>query len=105
MVELAPPRRECTPPRRGEVNYNRLRIMWKVYILRSEKFRKFYIGCTNNLERRIKEHNSGYNKSTCKYIPFQVVYTESYSDGSVAFLREKKIKSYKGGNAFKKLLE
>ena len=66
---------------------------------------KYYIGCTNNLERRIKEHNLGYNFSTKLRFPLELVYFEEYSNSKEAFIREKKIKSYKGGNAFKKLLE
>lgn len=79
--------------------------MWNVYVIKSRVKNKFYIGCTNNLERRIKEHNSGYNKSTCKFIPYEIVYKELYPNSSTAFKREKEKKSYKGGNAFKKLLE
>ena len=98
MVELA-------PPRRGEVNYLQAVYMWQVYILKSKKCGKFYIGCTNNLQRRLQEHNSGYNKSTYLHLPWEIVCTEAYSNSTVAFEREKKIKSYKGGNAFKKLLK
>lgn len=78
--------------------------MWQVYILKSERYNRFYTGCTNNLERRLKEHNCGYNKSTCRFAPFEVIYTESFTDGPTAFSREKQIKSYKGGEAFKKLI-
>ncbi|MEW6194660.1 MAG: GIY-YIG nuclease family protein [Bacteroidota bacterium] len=40
--------------------------MYTVYILLSEKDHKRYIGFTDNLERRLSEHNSGLVKSTKK---------------------------------------
>ncbi len=38
--------------------------MYYVYILLSEKDKKFYIGFTSDLKRRLKEHNEGKNPST-----------------------------------------
>jgi putative endonuclease len=78
--------------------------MWHVYILRSLQDGGFYIGCTNNLERRILEHERGYNISTRLRWPFELVYKEVYNQRSDAFAREKQIKSYKGGKAFHELL-
>jgi len=95
---------ELAPPRRGEVNYNRPEIMWTVYIIKGIKNTKYYIGCTNNLNRRLLEHNKGYNVSTSKHKPWIVVHFEKFNNQSEAYAREKEIKSYKGGNAFKKLL-
>ena len=77
---------------------------WGVYILRSKKDGKRYIGCTNDLPHRLKEHNSGKVYATRWRTPFEVVHSESYQDRAVAFAREKLLKSYKGGNALKRLL-
>ena len=38
-----------------------------------------YVGMTNDVERRIKEHNNGENKSTKTYSPFVLIYTEAFS--------------------------
>ena len=38
-----------------------------IYILRSFKNNRYYIGSTNNLTRRIKEHIQGKNRFTQKY--------------------------------------
>jgi predicted GIY-YIG superfamily endonuclease len=38
--------------------------MWYVYILRSMKDRNFYVGSTDNIRRRLTEHNSGKVDST-----------------------------------------
>jgi putative endonuclease len=60
-----------------------------VYILRSEKDRKLYIGLTNNFVRRFEEHNAGQVSSTKGRKPLKVVYIEEYSDRKQAAEREK----------------
>ncbi|CAN5147599.1 hypothetical protein BH11PAT3_BH11PAT3_2550 [soil metagenome] len=95
-------RRWRSLPRLGGVKS--IAYMWYVYILKSTKDGSYYIGCTNNHARRLEEHNSGYNLSTKSKAPWETVHIEEYDSQLIAFEREKKIKSYKGGNAFKKLL-
>jgi putative endonuclease len=48
---------------------------------------------TNNIEKRIKEHNSGYEKTTKPYAPFTLIYTEKLATRSEARIREKYFKS------------
>lgn len=79
--------------------------MWTVYILKSIPKSKYYIGCTNNIDRRISEHNNGQTSSNKAYIPYGLIYTEMYKTQQEAYAREKQIKRYKGGRAFKKLIE
>jgi putative endonuclease len=78
---------------------------WNVYILKSLIGQKLYIGCTNNLNRRIREHNAGHNTSTRLRAPFELIYTETYTDQTAAYQREKLLKRYKGGNALRKLID
>jgi len=78
--------------------------MYFVYIIRSLKFEKYYTGSTENLDRRLKNHNSGKVRSTKVYKPWKIAYTELYESKSEALKREKQIKSYKGGNAFRALI-
>lgn len=78
--------------------------MFFVYILRSLKDKRHYIGYTGDLDRRIKDHNKGKNRSVRGRGPFQLIYKEEFKDALSAQRREKEIKSYKGGNAFKKLI-
>ena len=78
--------------------------MWNVYILKSKKFNKYYIGHTADLSRRLQEHNLGKTRSIKRYIPFELIYSESYNTKSEAYKRERQIKKYKGGEAFKKLI-
>ena len=50
-------------------------IMWYVYFLKPIHSEFRYIGSTNNLERRLDEHNTGFSKSTKPYLPYKI---ESY---------------------------
>ncbi|TAM99842.1 MAG: hypothetical protein EPN39_05595 [Chitinophagaceae bacterium] len=45
--------------------------MFFVYALKSLSRNYIYVGMTNSLERRLKEHNEGRNKSTKPYRPFE----------------------------------
>ena len=75
-----------------------------VYILKSKKTSKHYIGYTNNLEERLRYHNCGKTKSLIKHIPLEILKFEEYYTLDEARRRERQIKSYKSGEAFKKLL-
>ena len=79
--------------------------MFIVYILKSQKVNRYYTGVTQDINQRLERHNQGRNFSTKPYRPWQMIYTERYSSRSEALKREKQIKSYKGGEAFKKLLK
>jgi len=70
--------------------------MFFVYVLRSQKDHKRYIGFTDNLERRLDEHNSGMVKSTKNRRPFKLIYFEEYENKSEAIKREREIKAKKG---------
>ena len=78
--------------------------MFYVYVLRSLKNRKHYVGHTQDLDNRIEEHNRGKSKSVRGKGPFVLIYKEPYQLRCDAVKRERQIKSYKGGEAFKKLL-
>jgi putative endonuclease len=78
--------------------------MYFVYILKSLKDNKYYIGSTSDIQKRLIFHNSGLQRSTKSRVPFELVYQEEYPDKRSAIAREMQIKSYKGGEAFKKLI-
>ena len=44
------------------------------YCLISLKDKKFYIGYTSDIERRVKEHQQGENISTSKRLPIKLIY-------------------------------
>lgn len=66
--------------------------MFYVYLLRSERDGNLYIGYTNDLKRRLKEHNSGENRSTKSRIPFELLYYEAYQSRGDATKREQMLK-------------
>ncbi|MFN4881595.1 MAG: GIY-YIG nuclease family protein [Bacteroidota bacterium] len=78
--------------------------MHYVYIIRSVKDGKYYIGETSDIISRLNYHNSGKQRSTKSRIPFELVLSEEYMTREEALRREKQIKSWKGGEAFKRLI-
>ena len=77
--------------------------MYFVYILKSLKDHKRYIGFTSDLERRILELNSGLVKSTRNRKPFELIYTEEFEIKEQAMAREKFFKSGKGREFLKSI--
>jgi putative endonuclease len=67
--------------------------MYSVYIIRSEVLQRFYVGSTENVERRFQEHNSGKSKSTRAGVPWALIHSEAFETRAEAMLRERKIKA------------
>ena len=91
----------CNPPQAGE---SALRNMYTVYILRSEKDSKRYIGVTSDLKERLFEHRNGLVKSTKNRRPLNLIHTEEFKTKTEAFKREKFFKSGQGREYLKKVL-
>ena len=71
-------------------------MKYYVYALNSEKDNRIYVGLTENVERRLKEHNSGKSLSTKGYRPWKLFYVEEADSLPEARLKEKKLKSGSG---------
>jgi len=71
--------------------------MHYVYVLKSRKSNKLYIGQTNNLRQRFNEHNKGKNIATKAYTPFELIYYEAFKSRLDAVRRESQLKQYKQG--------
>lgn len=69
-------------------------VMYYTYIIKSIKHCVIYVGSTNNLVKRLKEHNEGLSLHTKKHLPWRVVYFEGYANEEDARDREKKLKQY-----------
>jgi putative endonuclease len=78
--------------------------MYFVYVIRIKRSGRYYIGQTQNLVKRLEKHSRGKTKSMKNRGEFEVVYVEQCSSRAEAMKREKEIKRYKGGEAFKRLL-
>ena len=79
--------------------------MYYLYILKNEQDDRFYIGSTNNLERRIREHLTGKTRTTRVLKTNKLVYSEEYKTEKEVRNREKKLKSYKSKKYIKWLIE
>lgn len=68
--------------------------MFYVYVLKSTQDESLYYGYTNDLRRRVVEHNKGENKATRHKMPWRVVYYETYLSQSDAKYRETQLKRF-----------
>jgi putative endonuclease len=67
--------------------------MYTVYILYSEKSKKFYKGQTNNLPDRMRRHNARYEKATASGVPWKLIWATQKETRSDALKLEKKLKN------------
>ncbi|MEI6191228.1 MAG: GIY-YIG nuclease family protein [bacterium] len=77
--------------------------MYAVYVLKSSD-NKLYKGVTNDLVRRLQEHNSGQIKTTASMNKLELVYTETYNTFVEARKREVYLKTAAGRRFLKKIL-
>ena len=75
-----------------------------VYVLRSSVDGRLYKGVSDNLERRLEEHNNGRTKSTKGYRPWEIVYSEKYVTFEEARAREVFLKSGVGRDFLRKII-
>lgn len=66
--------------------------MFYTYVLLSQKDKKLYVGSTNNLKRRLVEHNAGDVQSTKSRRPLSLIYYEAYAAEDDARNREDQLK-------------
>lgn len=79
-------------------------MFYFTYVLRSKKDSKLYTGCTRQLQKRLDEHNLGYNLSTKGRGPFELIYFEACQSKEAALKREKQLKSGRGKQYLKNRL-
>ena len=78
--------------------------MYYVYILQSLKTQKLYVGHTDDLDRRIDEHNTGRGgQYTRQNGPWKLAYSEQHPNRSTAIKREWYLKSTRGSQEKKRL--
>lgn len=66
------------------------------YVLLSLKDGTHYYGSTSNLEKRVREHNSGKARFTKGHRPFTLLYSETFATKAEASKRERFFKSISG---------
>ena len=77
--------------------------MYWVYAIKNLNHDWIYVGLTNNLTRRLQEHNRGKNLSTKHYAPFELIYSEQKENRVLAREKEKKLKTSSGKNFLRKI--
>lgn len=80
-------------------------MFYYTYVLRSEKDGLFYTGYTNNLKRRLFQHNNGENISTRNRRPLKLIYFEGHLNKIDALRREKYLKTNKGKTMLKYIIK
>ena len=78
---------------------------WYVYVLKSKKVRRWYIGSTYNMQKRILAHNAEKNQSTRHGAPWRIIYCEVSLHRDDARAREKYLKSGMGRRYLKNRLK
>ena len=78
--------------------------MYFVYILYSKKVNRFYIGYTENLQRRITEHKRGNTWTTSRLPESKLIFCEHFVSKSDALRREKYFKTTKGKRSLRLVL-
>ncbi len=69
--------------------------MYYVYIIQSLVDYSYYVGHTNDLDKRLDEHNKGKSKYTRHKVPWKLVYQEIFKTRGEAMKRENEIKRKK----------
>ena len=68
---------------------------FQMYILRSLSSGRFYLGHTEDLRKRLQEHNNGRTPSTRGRGPWEIFHAEEFSSRSEAARRERQVKRLK----------
>ena len=76
--------------------------MFYVYALKSLKDGTLYVGLTNNVERRVTQHNNGQQRSTRSHVPYRLLLVEEHETRADAREREKYYKTGIGREALKR---
>ncbi len=76
-----------------------------VYAIYSQHRNYIYVGISNDINRRLNEHNLGYNKTTKPYLPFILIHYEQFHSRPEARIREKELKTTSGKRFLRKIID
>lgn len=79
--------------------------MFYIYVLQSKQDGELYVGCTHDLKKRTREHNSGLVFSTKLKKPYKLIHYEAFLNKKDAYVREKWLKTGWGRNQIKVMLK
>jgi len=78
--------------------------MFYVYVFFDSEQKKFYIGFTKNIQRRLSEHRAGKNKTTKRYRNKRLIFVEVFVSEKDARRREMYFKTTKGRSTLRVML-
>ncbi len=73
--------------------------MFHVYVMRSEKTGRRYVGSSEDVDERLQRHNAGDSKATKHGSPWRLLHSETLSTRSEAVRRERYYKTGRGRDA------
>ncbi len=76
-----------------------------VYILESLKTGRYYVGQTEDLEKRLSRHNSSVNKATKSGVPWNLKWWKAFDTRSESVREEKVLKALKKRRAIENHVE
>ena len=76
-----------------------------IYILRSNKTGSYYLGSTNDLERRVREHKEGRVKATKYLLPVELCFSQIYFSLIEARRIEYRLKTFKSKDVLSKIIK
>ena len=76
-----------------------------VYILKSQKNLRYYIGSTNDISRRLRQHCKGDVKATMNIRPLELVFFQNYDQLAIARKIEYKLKKLKNKNILERIIK
>jgi putative endonuclease len=81
--------------------------MFVVYIIYSTKLNRYYVGTTNNINKRLLEHNTGFYEEsyTVRGIPWVLVLSYSCKSSDKAYKLEKFIKNMKSRKFIERIID
>ena|SRR5712691_6689394 len=89
------------PPARGF--HKSYRRVFYVYVLKSNKTRRRYVGSCEDIEERLRRHNSGHSKATRHGVPWTLLHSEQFASRIEATRRERYYKTGRGRDELDKL--
>ncbi|HEX7017927.1 MAG TPA: GIY-YIG nuclease family protein [Patescibacteria group bacterium] len=78
--------------------------MYWIYILQSQKNDRYYIGSSNDIERRLAEHNRGKSPYTASTRPWKLVFSKEFATLKAARQFEHSLKKQKSRKVIEELL-
>jgi putative endonuclease len=75
-----------------------------VYVLRSEKTGRRYVGSCEDVAWRLERHNRGHSKSTRSGVPWKLLHSETFETRSEAVKRELYFKTGAGRDELSRIL-